>query len=159
MCIMKKPRPLFSERLYPMLRPLFAFFSLLMASALVPTARAGNLICTPSATPVVVHGEGITERTSDIVFNCSGGTPSATMTVNFTFFLNVNVTNRLASRFSDDLLDISFTADIGSGPEVIATPTLIGQTSLVFNGASFTTSPTGSVILRLSGLRGAAAQL
>jgi uncharacterized protein (TIGR03437 family) len=142
-----------------MLRPLFAFFSLLMASALVPTARAGNLICTPSATPVVVHGEGITERTSDIVFNCSGGTPSATMTVNFTFFLNVNVTNRLASRFSDDLLDISFTADIGSGPEVIATPTLIGQTSLVFNGASFTTSPTGSVILRLSGLRGAAAQL
>src|ERR1700691_2429625 len=97
-----------------MFRPLFALFSLLMAFALVPAVRAANLTCTPTAAPIVVHGEGITERTSDIVFTCSGGAPSATMTVDFTFFLNVNVTNRLASASSDDLLGIIFTADNGS---------------------------------------------
>jgi uncharacterized protein (TIGR03437 family) len=145
-----------------MFRPLFALFSLLMDFALVPAVRAANLTCTPTAAPIVVHGEGITERTSDIVFTCSGGAPSATMTVDFTFFLNVNVTNRLASASSDDLLGIIFTADNGSvsGPQQIsATPTLIGQTSLVFNGATFTLSPTGTVTLRLANLRGAAAQL
>ncbi len=108
----------------------------------------------------MVHGEGITERTGDIVFTCSGGTADATMTVDLSIFLNVNITNRLASRSSNALLGIMLTADNGTGPvQITAPPTLLGQTSLTFNGATFTLSPTGSVTLRLAGLRGAAIQL
>jgi uncharacterized protein (TIGR03437 family) len=107
-----------------------------------------------------VHGEGITERAGDIVFTCSGGSPNAAMTVDLSIFLNVNITNRLASASSNALLDIIFTADNGTGPQPIAaTPILTGQASLEFNGATFTLSPTGSVTLRLANIRGAANQL
>jgi uncharacterized protein (TIGR03437 family) len=143
-----------------MFRLFFACSSLLMAAAVLPVAQAGSLTCTPTATPSIVHGEGITERTGDIVLTCSGGTPNAVMTVNLSIFLNVNITNRLASAFSNALLDIVFTADNGTGPEPIAaTPILTGQASLEFNGATFTLSPTGSVTLRLANMRGAANQL
>lgn len=143
-----------------MFRLLFASVGLLMAAAVVPVARAGTLTCTPTTAPVVVRGEGITERTSDIVLTCSGGTPSATMTVDLSIFLNVNITNRLAPGSSNALLGIMLTADNGTGPEQITVPpTPLGQTSLSFNGATFMLSPTGSVTLRLAGLRGAAIEL
>jgi uncharacterized protein (TIGR03437 family) len=144
-----------------MFRSLFALFSVLTCAALLPAARADTLTCSPSATPYIVHGEGITERTGDIVLACSGGTPNATLTVNLTVFLNVNITNRLATASSDALLGVTLTADngSGSGPQPISTPLLLGPASLAFNGATFTLSPTGSVTLRLAGLRGAANEL
>jgi uncharacterized protein (TIGR03437 family) len=140
-----------------MLRLLFACSSLLMAAAVLP---ASPLTCITTATPTIVHGEGITERTGDIVLTCSGGTPNAAMTVELSIFLNVNITNRLASASSNALLDIIFTADNGTGPQPIAaTPILTGQASLEFNGVTFTLSPTGSVTLGLANIRGAANQL
>jgi len=144
-----------------MFRPLFALFSVLTCAAVLPAARAATLTCNPSATPYLVHGEGITERTGDIVLTCSGGTPNATITVNLTVFLNVSITNRLAAASSDALLGVTLTADNGSvsGPQPISAPILLGQASLAFNDASFTLSPSGSVTLRLSGLRGAANEL
>jgi uncharacterized protein (TIGR03437 family) len=149
-----------SSKGFTMFRLLFACSLILMAAAALPVARAGTLTCTLAATPAVVHGEGITERISDIVFDCSGGAPGATMTVNLSIFLNVNITNRLASASSGDLLGISLTTDDGAGPQPIAAPpTLIGPTSLTFNGATFTLSSSGSVTLRLAGVRGAADQL
>jgi uncharacterized protein (TIGR03437 family) len=142
-----------------MFRLLFPVLSLVIA-AVLPVARATTLTCIPTAMPYLVHGEGITERTGDILLTCSGGSPNATLTVNLYIFLNVSITNRLATPSSDALLDIILTADNGSGPQpVAATPTLFGQASLAFNGASFTLSPSGSVTLRLAGLRGAANEL
>ena len=109
--------------------------------------------------PAVVHGEGITERTGDIVFTCSGGSPDATLTANLFIFLNVDITNRVTVA-TGALSGITLTADIGSGPQAInATPTQIGAAALVFNGVSFTLSEAGSVTLRLAGVRGAANEL
>jgi len=141
-----------------MFRHFFPFLPL-VAAALFPVAHAATLTCTPSAAPPVVHGEGTTERTSDIFFNCSGGTPSATLDVNVFIFLNVDITNRLTSASSNALTGISFTADNGSGPHSIGPAALNGPGSLVFNGATFTLSSSGSVTLQLSGLRGAANEL
>jgi uncharacterized protein (TIGR03437 family) len=137
------------------------FFPLLplVAAALFPVAYAANLNCVPATAPPIVHGEGITERTSDIFFNCSGGTPSDTLNVNVFIFLNVSITNRLTSASSNALTGISFTADNGSGPQSIGPAALNGPGSLVFNGATFTLSSSGSVTLQLSGVRGAANEL
>lgn len=142
-----------------MFRLLFSVL-FLVAIALSPVAKATTLTCVPSATPTVVHGEGITERTGDIVFSCSGGVPGAVFTADLFIFLNVSITNRLAPGSSGAFVGVSLTADNGSGPQPIgAPPTRIGEASLVFNGATFTLSPSGSVILQLVGLRGAANEL
>src|SRR5215471_11174680 len=62
------------------------------------------LLCTPTASPTQVLAEGIAERVGDIVLSCSGGTPATVVTGNLTFFLNVNVTNKLASGILTDVL-------------------------------------------------------
>lgn len=139
-----------------MFRLFFVPISIFMAAAVFPLSAA-PLTCVTTGQPIIVHGEGITERTGDLVFTCTGGIPDATVTVNLSVFLNVNITNRLASGTSDNLLGISLTADNGAGPQTIsAQPTLTGQASLTFDSATFTLSPTGSVTLQMSGLRGAA---
>ena len=141
-----------------MFRPFFAHFPLLLWAAALPAVSATTLTCTPSATPAIVHGEGITERTGDLVFQCSGGQPAATFVANLFIFLNVSITNRLES--SGDFTGLILTADNGSGPQPInVPPTRVGNGSLVFNGATFTLSSSGSVTLRLAGLRGAANEL
>ncbi len=143
-----------------MFRLLFACSALLLCSKVLPVARATVLTCTPSAMPAVVHGEGITERTGDIVFACSGGAPNATITANLFIFLNASITNRLVSQTSGAFTGLALTADNGSGPQAITVPpTSIGNGALVFNGATFTLSSSGSVTLQLSGLRGAANEL
>ncbi|HTW66746.1 MAG TPA: hypothetical protein VME17_19135 [Bryobacteraceae bacterium] len=142
-----------------MFRLFFASFPLLICALFVPEARAA-LTCTPSTTPAIVHGEGISERTGDIVFTCSGGAPNATLTANLFIFLNVSITNRLTSAASGVFTGLELTADNGSGPQPLnATATQAGQATLVFNGATFTLSPSGTVTLTLAGLRGAANEL
>lgn len=139
-----------------MFRQFFTLVPLVVTGVCIST-QAAALTCTPSASPLVVHGEGITERASDIIFTCSGGPPNSTLTVNLVFFLNVNITNRLASASSSTLTGISLTADNGAGPQAItAHGMLTGPATLVFNGATFTLSASGSVTLQLTGLRGAA---
>src|ERR1700744_55876 len=109
-----------------MFRLLFPLLPL-VAAAVAPVALAANLTCIPSAAPAIVHGEGITERVGDILFNCSGGTPNATYTVDLFFFLNVNIPNPPTSATSNPPTGISLTADNGSGPQPIASPaTLTG---------------------------------
>lgn len=142
-----------------MFRHFFAFLPFVAAGGF-PVAYSQSLTCTPSSLPQIVHQEGITERTSSIGFNCSGGTPSQALNENLYFFSNVNITNRLASATSNVLTGITLTADNGSGPVAVsASPTLMGPGTLVFNGATFTLSAAGSVTLQLTGLRGAANQV
>lgn len=140
-------------------RQIFSILPLAIAS-LCSASLCEAVTCVPAATPTLVRGEGITELTSNVVFNCTGGTANASLTVNFLFSLNVNVTNRLASATSEVLTGIALTADNGSGPQPVgASPTLSGTNTVSYNGATFTLSPSGAVTLQLSGLRGNASQL
>jgi uncharacterized protein (TIGR03437 family) len=143
-----------------MLRLLFACLFVSTCTLLLPEAHAAALTCLPTTTPTVIHGEGITERTGDIVFDCSGGVANATITANLFLFPNVSITNRLLPDNSGNFTGVTLTADNGMGPQSVGVPaTQVGQAALVFNGAMFTLSPEGAVTLRLSGLRGAANEL
>jgi uncharacterized protein (TIGR03437 family) len=129
----------------------------LLSLFLVAGALAQNLTCNVAAQPPVVREEGLTERTGDIVLNCSGGRPGTSITGNLTLFLSVNLTNRITA--DNTVTDVVFTADNGSGPQAISTPGILTPPStLAFNGATFRLSANGSVTLRIANLRAAANQ-
>ena len=137
------------------LLPLVILFLSVLAGK--PAHAQGSLLCTPLASPPELRSEGITERVGNIVLSCSGGTPGNVITSNLTFFLSVNVTNKLAgSAFTDVLL----TVDTGSGPTPVNVPAEpFGAMGVAFNGVTFTVPPSGNVTLQLSNLRGDASQL
>jgi uncharacterized protein (TIGR03437 family) len=139
-------------------RPFYFRFSLLLISSAFGLANAQTILtCNSTSVPPIVHAEGIAERIGDIVLNCSGGMPAAQVTGNLSIFLTVNITNRVAG---SNVTDVAFMIDSGSGPRPVNVPgTLTGLSSLVFNGVSFTLSPTGSAILRIANIRADANQL
>src|ERR1700693_3774722 len=141
-----------------MLRLFYSCFSFFLISSAFGLANAQTILtCNSTSVPPIVHSEGIAERVGDIVLNCSGGMPAAQITGNLSIFLSVNVTNRVAGT---TVTDVAFTIDNGSGPQPVNVPgTLTGLSSLVFNGASFTLSPTGTAILRIANIRTDANQL
>ena len=121
-------------------------------------AQAQPLTCNANAVPPIVRGEGLTERIGDIVLNCSGGTPNANITGNFSVFLNTNITNRVTA--GNTVTDVVFTVDTGAGPEPVTAAGLITSPgNLVYNGLTFHLSPQGTAILRLANVRSAAIQL
>jgi uncharacterized protein (TIGR03437 family) len=133
--------------------------ALLISSFGLLTAQT-TVTCQASAQPPLVRSEGITERTGDIVLTCTGGAPAANISGNLSLFLNVNLTNRVASNGSNQVTDMVLTVDNGSGPRPVNVPAVItGPGALVFNGLSFSLSATGSAILQLSNVRAAANEL
>jgi hypothetical protein len=136
----------------------YSTFYLFLISSAFGLANAQTILtCNAISVPPIVHTEGITERIGDIVLNCSGGTPSAQITGNLSIFLSVNVTNRVAG---NTVTDVVFTMDNGSGPQPVNVPgTITGPSALVYNGVSFTLSPTGTAVLRIANIRAAADQL
>ena len=115
-------------------------------------AFSQTLTCNASSSPPLVRGEGLTERVGDIVLNCAGGAPNSTITGNLSVFLDVNITNRIAS---GNVVGIVFTIDNGSGPQPITTPgVLTSPGNLVYNGLSFNLSSTGAATLRIADIRG-----
>jgi uncharacterized protein (TIGR03437 family) len=103
-----------------------------------------------------VRSEGITESVGDIVLDCSGGVPGATLTSNLTVFLNVNVTNKLAG---NNFTDVLLTVDTGSGPvPASASAQPFAPSAVVFNGITFTLPASGRVTLRVTNLRANANQ-
>jgi uncharacterized protein (TIGR03437 family) len=141
-----------------MLRPFYSCFSFFLIASAFGLANAQTILtCNSTSVPPIVHTEGIAERVGDIVLNCRGGMPAAQITGNLSIFLSVDITNRVAGT---TVTDVAFTIDNGSGPQPINVPgTLTGLSSLVFNGVSFTLSPTGTAILRIANIRADANQL
>jgi len=135
--------------------PLKVFAGLVLA---VATASAQNsiLTCQTTVNPLLVRGEGLTERMGDIVLQCTGGPPGLGAGGNLSIFLSVPMTNRVDS---NGYTDLSLTVDTGSGPLASnAQAIYLNPSTLSFSGIAFNLSSTGGVTLRLSNLRGAANQ-
>ena len=110
-----------------------------------------GLTCTTSSVPLMMHAEAITDPIGEIEIDCAGGSPSAQAIENITIQLNVPITNRIDSHNDTDAV---LTADSGSGPVAITTPgVLMSPNTVVWNGAKFPLSPTGTVSLRFSNIR------
>src|SRR5205809_71863 len=126
------------------------FFSVALV-AVAPLFAQGAFICISSAQPPIVRAEGLAERVGDIVLNCVGGQPGATVTTNLTAFLSVNVTNHPTSA---GVVDAVLTIDNSVGtpaPAPANVPaTLASPSSVVWQGLSFTLSPTGSATIRIA---------
>ena len=131
---------------------LLPVFSCLSVSA----APQPILTCVTGAVPLTVRAEGVTERTGDVLLNCSGGAPSAMVTGNFSLFLNVAITNRITAANATDVL---FTYDDGAGPQPVATPGILSGAVVSFNGATFPLSASGGVNLRFSNIRANATEV
>jgi uncharacterized protein (TIGR03437 family) len=114
-------------------------------------AQINVLTCVPSANPPVVRVEGLTERIGDIEITCSGGIPSAQISGNLSVFAAAPVTNRLTT--GAILTGVTLVYDNGAGPRGTVPAVLASSSSIAFNNASFTLSSTGSVTLRVFGLR------
>src|SRR5260370_29267305 len=136
-------------------RPLLNFSFILVATSVFALLQAQPVLsCQSAAVPVIVAAEGVTEGTGDIVMSCTGGTPGARVTGNFSVFLNVNITNHVSG---NTVTDVVFTVDNGSGPQPVNTPgTLVATNQLVYNGLSFTLSSSGAARLRIANIRAAA---
>jgi uncharacterized protein (TIGR03437 family) len=131
-------------------------FAILAFTAASAAAQSSILTCTATVNPILVRGEGLTERMGDILLECTGGIPSEGVNGNLTIFLSVPMTNRVDATGATDL---DLTVDVGSGPQPAnARAYYLNPTTLSFSGLAFYLSPTGSVNLRLSNLRGAANQ-
>lgn len=138
----------------PLLFPRIVLF--LAAGVMGQSLFGQTLACNAAAQPPLIRSEGLAERSGDIVLTCSGGAPNAQITGNLTIFASVNITNRLGA---NGIAGLVFTADNGTGPQMIATPgSLSAPGTLVYNGVSFTLSPTGTTTLRISNLRVNASQ-
>jgi uncharacterized protein (TIGR03437 family) len=103
-----------------------------------------------------VRAEGLAETLGDILLTCSGA-PGSAITLNFSVFLNVSLTNRISAT---NATDVSLTVDSGSGPVPAGVPGLLqSSNSVSFNGVTFTVPPSGAVNLRISNLRGNVSQI
>src|SRR4051812_30423141 len=140
-------------------KQVFLFFLLLTftISATFAQSPPFNGQCSATSVPVPVRTEGLTERLGDIQIQCSGSNPGSVLAGNLTVALPVSVTNRIGSNnlTSDPLLSVDFGTGFVSLPTV---GQIIGNT-IAFNGLSVTAPASGGFSLRISGLRGAVAQL
>ena len=136
------------------------FFVLVAACAAIPAAR-GALLCQTSSVPAIVHAVGLSERMGDIGLSCTGGQPGAPLTVNLDLFLSVNITNRLAAGGAVNAILTIDNAPDGSAPNPVQTsvqPTLVSNQQINWSGLAFTLSPSGSVRIVISNVRGNANQ-
>src|SRR4051794_17537776 len=68
----------------------------LLFTAYSLVAQVPGIACTANApVPPIVRAEGKAELVSDVVLTCTGGNPAAPVFLNFTLFLNTNVTSNL----------------------------------------------------------------
>ena len=138
---------------YPALK-LGLLFALILSAA---HAQSSQAACQISTQAPFLRAEGLTEVLGDIVLSCSGFTPGAVTTGNFSVFLPVNVTNRVdANGFSSQ---VTLSQDIGAGPVPIGGSASISGQTVTFNGVSLTAPGSGRYTVRISGIRAAMTQL
>jgi uncharacterized protein (TIGR03437 family) len=114
--------------------------------------NAQNIVCDVTSSPQMLRPEGLSERTGDIVVNCSG-TPGQTVTVNVTLSSTANITNRL---LTNGAIDLQVTED---GAQTTGVVQLTSNTSVNINGLRLTIPASGTTGLTISNLRVNATQL
>ena len=139
-------------RMGPRFLSVFLLFSLPAAFA----QSSFNGRCQVTSTPIQVRYEGLTERFGDIVLVCSGAAPGTMLTGNVTLYFPVAITNRIDA--NSQTRDAVLSVDTGSGFAPSSIAGLVAQNSISFNGLSFA-APTGSINLKVSGVRGAVSNL
>ncbi len=132
----------------------FAGLVFLIAAAL-PTLHAQNPVlgCVASAVPALIPSEGIAERIGDVLIQCSGGVPGTVYNGNLNLLLPVSITNRIdsGSHAADAVLSVG---SIPSGIQGV-----VSSQNIAFNGVRAVLDASGSVVLKISGVRVNANQL
>jgi len=127
--------------------PLRVLASLALGAAAV-SAQNSILTCQATVNPILVRGEGLTERMGDILLQCTGGIPNSGVSGNLTIFLSVPMTNRIDSNGYSDLM---LSVDNGQGPLTAnVQATYLNAASLSFSGLAFNLSPAGGVGINLA---------
>ena len=107
--------------------------------------------------PHKVRAAGVTEQMGDIVLQCSGSYPGATLSGNLTVFLPVNITNRVDS--NNLTQDAILLVDYGTGFAPSGIPGKVSNQNIAFNGLNLTVPPSGNINLKITNLRANASQL
>ena len=124
-------------------------------SAALMAETANSITCTTTAQPPLVRAEGITERLGDIVLACAGN-PGPEIQLDITVALTVDITNRINAQ---NQTDVVLSTDTGDGPVVSPTPgVLMSPNMIAFNGVEVPLSPSGTVTINISGIRGNASE-
>jgi uncharacterized protein (TIGR03437 family) len=145
-----EPRMRTSNRLFPL-----ALFFLAVGATSAQTPFSGR--CSVTSVPLLVRSEGVTERLGDILLQCSGSVPGAVLSGNLTLLLPVNVTNRVDV---DNLTrDAAVSVDFGSGFVSTGIAGQVSNQSIAFYGISLTVPASGSLNLKISGIRANVSQL
>ena len=131
-------------------------FLLFLGSCSFGYAQSTPLSCYASAVPTLVRSEGLTERTGDVVLQCSGGTAGTVVSGNLNLFLTAEVTNRVNA--DSVAADLALAIDTGAGSPAAVAGRIAGRT-VSFNGVSFTVPPSLAATLRITNLRINASQL
>ncbi len=125
----------------------------LMMTAWAAWAQPANGVnCLATAVPTIVRTEGLTERVGDMLLNCSGGAPSATIRGELTLIsFSGPITNKT---LSNGALDIILTTNSGSGESILNTQAFATASNQVtFPSVQFNLSSTGTAVLRITNLR------
>ncbi len=128
-----------------------ALVLMMMASA-VWAQPASGVNCVATAVPTIVRTEGLSERVGDMLLNCSGGAPSATVRGELTLIsFSGPITNKI---LSNGALDLIFTANSGAGETILNTQAFATAANQVtFPSVQFTLSATGTAVLRITNVR------
>ena len=136
--------------------PILPILGLTAVCAQIASAQS-SLVCSPFATPTLVHSEGLAERLGDIVLRCAGGTTGGSSTTNLTIFVPGNITNRVSAA---NVPDVNVTVDTGSGPApATASVVLSAPNALSINGLTFSVPASGVTQIRISNIRANVNQL
>ncbi|MFN9457998.1 MAG: hypothetical protein ACK6D7_11550 [Acidobacteriota bacterium] len=127
-------------------------WGLLMVTAAGAWAQAAGVNCRAAAVPAIVRVEGLSERVGDMVLNCTGGAPGATLRGELTLIsFDGPVTNRL---LANGALDIVVTANNGSGEAIVnTTAQAVAANQVTLGGLQVVLSATGTVALRITNVR------
>ena len=126
---------------------------LLIVTALAALAQpASGVNCLATAVPTIVRTEGLSERVGDMLLNCSGGAPAATIRGELTLIsFSGPITNKT---LPNGALDIILTASSGSGEAILNTQAFATASNQVtFPSVQFNLSSTGTAVLRITNLR------